>query len=55
MPLHYLELSGAGQTHINKPLENFVEAIRFITGKGGWVIKLGGRNFTEVAKHGSYR
>jgi putative glycosyltransferase (TIGR04372 family) len=45
---HYLELSGTGQTHRNSPLEDYVEAIRFITGKGGWVIKLGGENSPKL-------
>jgi putative glycosyltransferase (TIGR04372 family) len=47
---HYLELSGTGQTHRNSPLEDYVEAIRFITGKGGWVIKLGGENSPKLPK-----
>jgi putative glycosyltransferase (TIGR04372 family) len=47
---HYLELSGTGQTHRNSPLEDYVEAIRFITGKGGWVIKLGGENSPRLPK-----
>jgi putative glycosyltransferase (TIGR04372 family) len=47
---HYLELSGTGQTHRNSPLEDYMEAIRFITGKGGWVIKLGGENSPKLPK-----
>jgi putative glycosyltransferase (TIGR04372 family) len=47
---HYLELSGTGQTHRNSPLQDYVEAIRFITGKGGWVIKLGGENSPKLPK-----
>jgi putative glycosyltransferase (TIGR04372 family) len=47
---HYLELSGTGQTHRNSPLEDYIEAIRFITGKGGWVIKLGGENSPKLPK-----
>ncbi|CCD99877.1 conserved exported hypothetical protein [Bradyrhizobium sp. STM 3809] len=39
---HYGEVTGAGQTHRNAPIESYVDAVRFITGKGGWVIKLGG-------------
>jgi putative glycosyltransferase (TIGR04372 family) len=47
---HYLELGGTGQTHRNSPLQDYVEAIRFITGKGGWVIKLGGENSPKLPK-----
>ncbi|WP_315782727.1 TIGR04372 family glycosyltransferase [Bradyrhizobium sp. SZCCHNPS1003] len=39
---HYGEVTGAGQTHRNAPIESYIDAIRFITSKGGWVIKLGG-------------
>jgi len=39
---HYLEFSGTGQTHRNAPIEASLDAIRFITAQGGWVIKLGG-------------
>jgi putative glycosyltransferase (TIGR04372 family) len=41
---YYFELAGTGQTHRNSPIEAYLDAIRFITGKGGWVIKLGGPN-----------
>jgi putative glycosyltransferase (TIGR04372 family) len=41
---HYFEFKGTGQTHRNAPIEASLDAIRFITGKGGWVIKLGGPN-----------
>jgi putative glycosyltransferase (TIGR04372 family) len=41
---YYLEFSGTGQTHRNAPIESYLEAIRFITDRGGWVIKLGGPN-----------
>jgi putative glycosyltransferase (TIGR04372 family) len=41
---HYFELPGTGQTHRNSPIEDYADAIRSITAKGGWVIKLGGPN-----------
>jgi putative glycosyltransferase (TIGR04372 family) len=45
---HYSELAGTGQTHRNSPIEDYLDAIRFITGKGGWVIKLGGPNSPKL-------
>ena len=45
---HYFELKGTGQTHRNSPIESYLDAIRFITGKGGWVIKLGGPNSPKL-------
>ncbi|MGJ4892268.1 TIGR04372 family glycosyltransferase [Bradyrhizobium sp. HKCCYLRH3099] len=39
---HYFEFMGTGQTHRNAPIETSLEAIRLITSRGGWVIKLGG-------------
>lgn len=47
---HYQELRGTGQTHRNSPIEDYVQAIRFITDKGGWVIKLGGENSPRLPK-----
>jgi putative glycosyltransferase (TIGR04372 family) len=41
---HYLEFKGTGQTHRNAPIEACLDAVRFITSKGGWVVKLGGPN-----------
>jgi len=41
---HYAEVDGTGQTHRNSPIETYFDAIRMITGRGGWVIKLGGPN-----------
>jgi putative glycosyltransferase (TIGR04372 family) len=41
---HYFEFKGTGQTHRNSPIESYLDAIRYITSKGGWVIKLGGPN-----------
>jgi putative glycosyltransferase (TIGR04372 family) len=45
---HYLEYKGTGQTHRNAPLEACMDAIRFITSQGGWVIKLGGPNSPKL-------
>ena len=45
---HYFELAGTGQTHRNSPIEACLDAIRFITAKGGWVIKLGGPNSPKL-------
>ncbi len=45
---HYFEFKGTGQTHRNSPIESYLDAIRFITGKGGWVIKLGGPNSPKL-------
>ncbi|WP_284418119.1 MULTISPECIES: TIGR04372 family glycosyltransferase [unclassified Bradyrhizobium] len=41
---HYAEVDGTGQTHRNSPIETYLDAIRAIIDKGGWVIKLGGPN-----------
>jgi putative glycosyltransferase (TIGR04372 family) len=45
---HYFELSGTGQTHRNSPIESYLDAIRFITDQGGWVVKLGGPNSLKL-------
>jgi putative glycosyltransferase (TIGR04372 family) len=45
---HYFELKGTGQTHRNSPIETCLDAIRFITDKGGWIIKLGGPNSPKL-------
>jgi putative glycosyltransferase (TIGR04372 family) len=45
---HYRELKGTGQTHRNSPIETYLAAIRFITDRGGWVIKLGGPNSPKL-------
>ncbi len=45
---HYFELAGTGQSHRNSPIESYLDAIRFITGKGGWVVKLGGPNSPQL-------
>ncbi|MGY4287257.1 putative glycosyltransferase (TIGR04372 family) [Bradyrhizobium sp. LM2.7] len=45
---HYFELSGTGQTHRNSPIESYLEAIRLVTDRGGWVIRLGGPNSPKL-------
>ena len=45
---HYFEFIGTGQTHRNAPIEASLDAIRLITSRGGWVIKLGGPNSPKL-------
>jgi putative glycosyltransferase (TIGR04372 family) len=45
---HYFELAGIGQSHRNSPIEAYLDAVGFITSKGGWVIKLGGPNSPKL-------
>ncbi|WP_035644166.1 TIGR04372 family glycosyltransferase [Bradyrhizobium sp. ORS 285] len=45
---HYFEFMGTGQTHRNAPIETLLDAIRLITSRGGWVIKLGGPNSPKL-------
>jgi putative glycosyltransferase (TIGR04372 family) len=45
---HYFEFAGTGQTHRNAPINTSLDAIRFITAQGGWVIKLGGPNSPQL-------
>jgi putative glycosyltransferase (TIGR04372 family) len=45
---HYLEFKGTGQTHRNAPIDACIDAIRFITSQGGWVIRLGGPNSPKL-------
>ncbi|MGY3451137.1 TIGR04372 family glycosyltransferase [Bradyrhizobium sp. USDA 4353] len=45
---HYFEFVGTGQTHRNAPIETLLDAIRLITSRGGWVIKLGGPNSPKL-------
>lgn len=47
---HYGEFPGMGQTHRNANVENYLEAIKYITDRGGWVIKLGGRKSVKLPK-----
>jgi putative glycosyltransferase (TIGR04372 family) len=39
---HYREFAGSSQTHRNADVAEYLEAIRYISSRGGWVIKLGG-------------
>ncbi|GLH77331.1 hypothetical protein SSBR45G_22390 [Bradyrhizobium sp. SSBR45G] len=45
---HYFEFMGTGQTHRNAPIETSLDAIRLITSRGGWVVKLGGPNSPKL-------
>ncbi|WP_315768284.1 MULTISPECIES: TIGR04372 family glycosyltransferase [unclassified Bradyrhizobium] len=45
---HYSEVEGSGQTHRNSPIESYLDAVHFITDRGGWVIKLGGPNSPKL-------
>jgi putative glycosyltransferase (TIGR04372 family) len=45
---HYFEFAGIGQSHRNSPIEAYLDAVRFITSRGGWVIKLGGPNSPKL-------
>jgi putative glycosyltransferase (TIGR04372 family) len=44
----YGEARGLGQSHRNSDLENYRAAIEYITGLGGWVIKLGTKNSPKL-------
>lgn len=45
---YYKEKEGFGQTHRNGSVESYLEAIRYITEKGGWVIKMGGKQSPAI-------
>lgn len=45
---HYNEAPGTGQAHRNSDMKSYVSALKYITGKGGWVIKLGGPNSSNL-------
>lgn len=47
---YYGEINGFGQTHRNSSAESYRAAIEFITGLGGWVIKLGGERSLKLPK-----
>jgi putative glycosyltransferase (TIGR04372 family) len=49
-PSHYLEIDGTGQTHRNADIRNYLAAIRHITERGGWVIKLGSRRSPRLPR-----
>jgi putative glycosyltransferase (TIGR04372 family) len=44
----YGEAKGLGQSHRNSDVENYRAAIEYITGMGGWVIKLGAKDSTKL-------
>lgn len=47
---HYSEFRGVGQSHRNSDFHAYIEAIKYITAQGGWVIKLGGPKSRRVPK-----
>jgi putative glycosyltransferase (TIGR04372 family) len=49
-PAFYGEISGSGQTHRNSSVEGYLDAVRYITKKGGWVVKLGGPHSLKLPK-----
>jgi putative glycosyltransferase (TIGR04372 family) len=44
----YGEARGLGQSHRNSDVENYRAAIEYITGLGGWVIKLGAKDSPKL-------
>jgi putative glycosyltransferase (TIGR04372 family) len=46
----YGEARGLGQSHRNSDVENYRAAIEYITGLGGWVIKLGTKNSPKLPR-----
>jgi putative glycosyltransferase (TIGR04372 family) len=46
----YGEAKGLGQSHRNSNVENYREAIEYITGLGGWVIKLGAKGSPKLPR-----
>jgi putative glycosyltransferase (TIGR04372 family) len=44
----YGEAKGLGQSHRNSNVENYRAAIEYITGLGGWVIKLGAKDSPKL-------
>ncbi len=46
----YGEMAGTGQTHRNAEMESYLKAIQYITERGGWVIKLGGKKSELLPK-----
>jgi putative glycosyltransferase (TIGR04372 family) len=44
----YGEARGLGQSHRNSDIENYRAAIEYITGLGGWVIKLGAKDSPKL-------
>jgi putative glycosyltransferase (TIGR04372 family) len=46
----YGEARGLGQSHRNSDVENYRAAIEYITGLGGWVIKLGAKGSPKLPR-----
>ncbi|MBR0848964.1 TIGR04372 family glycosyltransferase [Bradyrhizobium diazoefficiens] len=46
----YGEAKGLGQSHRNSNFENYRTAIEYITGLGGWVIKLGAKDSPKIPR-----
>jgi putative glycosyltransferase (TIGR04372 family) len=44
----YGEAKGLGQSHRNSDVENYRAAIEYITGLGGWVVKLGAKDSPKL-------
>jgi putative glycosyltransferase (TIGR04372 family) len=44
----YGEAKGLGQSHRNSNVENYQAAVEYITGLGGWVIKLGAKDSPKL-------
>src|SRR6185437_10994929 len=44
----YKEDDGRGQTHRNASINPYIEAIRFVTQQGGWVIQVGAGDDSQV-------
>lgn len=49
-PSHYGEAAGTGQAHRNAGVKNYKSVLRYITEKGGWVIKLGGPHSPKLPR-----
>ena len=47
-PSFYGEILGNGQTHRNSNLEDYVDAIKYISDRGGWVIRVGSKNCSKL-------
>jgi len=45
---HYGETEGVGQTHRNAGIAGYLETIRYVTSRGGWIVKLGGRDSAKL-------
>ncbi len=47
---HYNEAQGTGQAHRNTGTKNYKQVLKYITDKGGWVIKLGGPSSPKLPR-----